>query len=790
MKPRILLVLVITIIALTSAIPSLASDTSTANYYGIITVSNNGTLASNVATVFTGNTTAWAANNIMNTSGNNTSIVTASGSDVAYMPGHGPSGNPWCLWVPSIGANTYSTDILYTGGTSDMNGKIRYFPDSTGMTTSDAAGLEYGDNFTYEYSGFVDTTQTSSNISVKAGALDLYVGVISGNITASMAGPTGWESPTSHNDPDTEWSDEANVYDDDTGTKATESIASTSWSSYIELYYPYSFEIDSIRYYTSEETGGTIQQIDVDYWLNGSWADYYQNTVTHGSWQTLSEGTVSMSGVRMRFYNANVAVKEAYLHEIDVNGTGSYIASVTETSISSGEHDITVGFDNPFLGMVINDALILPNTDNLVVNNPMVQTECSGSPFDTIDDNAYSETVTNATWASKNGYTFDGAGDYITSESYSINYNNYTFIAWIYPTNMDDEQCIYSPSNTANQMLIAIGDDVVIPGNVNCITVFNPGVNLEAATIDNSLSENTWQMIAISKPSSATVPSIYIDGVLQSLQNSNAQNYSSVTSTAKVLGRRTAGNYEYEGRLGWHLEYDIALSESEIQTIYDATKSWFTTGDIYIYSTTASVPDNSNDWVDGGDATPYIESVKRYVGGVEKQHIEWEYDTTFSDLSGNSNDATPSFRSASTDAEVSAVLSWFLPVSEAQAPAYTLTSAPDFFNETPGVSSNFTIDVSPTYPGRDVISAVAIKGVVPETLPTVIFSTFVLIVISLAMSYMMKSVGTNSLFIKTIVITAVMCVYAALQIYDVWQVYFFVLPALALCWLSRQREAY
>ena len=42
------------------------------------------------------------------------------------------------------------------------------------------------------------------------------------------------------------------------------------------------------------------------------------------------------------------------------------------------------------------------------------------------------------------------------------------------------------------------------------------------------------------------------------------------------------------------------------------------------------------------------------MDGVLEQYIEWENDATFTDLSGNSHDATPTFRIASSDADVSA----------------------------------------------------------------------------------------------------------------------------------------
>jgi len=159
MKKRILITFaLLVILALSIALPVFGSNITAAIFRGVITVSNNGTAETNVATVFTGNTMAWIANEIMDSSFNNTAIRSSSGADLAYMPGYGPDGNPWALWVPAIGANTYLTDLLFTGGPDDMDGQIRYFPGAGGMTTpDDNADLEPSANFTIEQKGWVDT---------------------------------------------------------------------------------------------------------------------------------------------------------------------------------------------------------------------------------------------------------------------------------------------------------------------------------------------------------------------------------------------------------------------------------------------------------------------------------------------------------------------------------------------------------------------------------------------------------------------------------------------------------
>jgi len=247
------------------------------------------------------------------------------------------------------------------------------------------------------------------------------------------------------------------------------------------------------------------------------------------------------------------------------------------------------------------------------------------------------------------------------------------------------------------------------------------------------------------------------------------------------------------GSIGEARIYSDALTPSEVLANYNATKWKYDASDsFYDYAYVgAGVPDNPNDWVVcSANTTPYMDTFDIDITGVNKYSIKWEYGTTFTDLSGNGNDATPTFRTASSDADVSASLSSFLPISEAKAPAYSLSDAPDFFTVTPGVTGDFTANITPAYPGRDVIVAVAAAGAVPETLPTLIFSSFILLVISLGFSYAMKTTGVNSLFIKMCVITAAMCLLVAFKIFDVWQIYFFVLIGLALCWLSRQREAY
>ncbi|MEA4878858.1 hypothetical protein SDC9_42708 [bioreactor metagenome] len=70
-----------------------------------------------------------------------------------------------------------------------------------------------------------------------------------------------------------------------------------------------------------------------------------------------------------------------------------------------------------------------------------------------------------------------------------------------------------------------------------------------------------------------------------------------------------------------------------------------------------SISDNANNWVIGANGSmPYLYYAKITVGGVLRGSWAWEYSDTFTDLSGNGNDATPSFKTISTDADVSAAI--------------------------------------------------------------------------------------------------------------------------------------
>jgi hypothetical protein len=187
MLRRILSILaLLLLVSLVVTYTAYSSDVTGADFYGIITVSNNSTATGSVSTNISGmNTPGLISAAYLNSTANNCAIQNSSGVDIAFMPGY--STNPWCLFVNSIGTNASDTATIYIGNVT--GGKIRYFPDVAGMTVYDDDTLEFLDEFQFIITDcFIDTTAGASKyIIYKSGACNLAVSATTtGTITFTI----------------------------------------------------------------------------------------------------------------------------------------------------------------------------------------------------------------------------------------------------------------------------------------------------------------------------------------------------------------------------------------------------------------------------------------------------------------------------------------------------------------------------------------------------------------------------------------------------------------------------
>ena len=136
--------------------PAYASNLTQAAYKATVDVNATGTYYNQTAN-FTLSTAILQANNYLNPSCNNSSIQSDAGADVAFMPAAG-SNTSWTLWVDSVTSTAHKNYFLYTGGTINMESKLRYFPGNAGMTTIDAADIEPANNYSISVKGYIDTS--------------------------------------------------------------------------------------------------------------------------------------------------------------------------------------------------------------------------------------------------------------------------------------------------------------------------------------------------------------------------------------------------------------------------------------------------------------------------------------------------------------------------------------------------------------------------------------------------------------------------------------------------------
>jgi len=203
----------------------------------------------------------------------------------------------------------------------------------------------------------------------------------------------------------------------------------------------------------------------------------------------------------------------------------------------------------------------------------------------------------------------------------------------------------------------------------------------------------------------------------------------------------------------------------------DATNIWYmdegTGVDIIDYGT------GGNDGTAGAACT-WVGS-----GSLMRSAWEWEYNTTFHDSIG-SNDATPTFRTTSSDADVIGTAVTFQPIEEAKAPPWVLDTTPATWLTAANVTGNFTTTVSPTYPGADVVTAIANASGTPTQLPFTTIFTFLILAVSLCFSAVMRKSGSGNLWVKIILIASLMWLADIINVFDFWMMVMFLFIALAL----------
>lgn len=305
-----------------------------------------------------------------------------------------------------------------------------------------------------------------------------------------------------------------------------------------------------------------------------------------------------------------------------------YFTTVTATGISSGEHTVRTSSSSAFLGIGIDvgDNTNFPAvSDNLVLNVPLWGNHLAGSPFYSVDANAHTCTVTGATWTT-NGYSFDGVANHIDIPSIVLDKDNAAIEVWVYSTG--DYSGEYAQNglilgNTSTRAFRHLGlyDD---DGVGDYLLVGETDANSEYFINTGAVSRNAWVCIQIS----------FSAGTVTSYVNASFVDTETVANdvTFNLIGRggeSTPGS-PFKGYVGEIRLYDRALTPDEVLENYNATKWKYigthTDDDFdYIYSS-ASVPDNANDWTFlRNNVMPYADNITVSVDGTRQLWFQPSY---------------------------------------------------------------------------------------------------------------------------------------------------------------------
>jgi len=786
MKKRFL-ILTLLLALLVTPVAVLASNIDNADYYAVIQISNNSTATTNVATTANISTTNLINGNYLNASANNCVIRTSSGADIQFMPGYTPDGNPWCFWVPSIGDYGYQSDILYTANSS--GGLIRYFPGAGGMTTPDNnADLELGDNFTIEQTGWVNTDNgTSKNLVYKQDAFRTYVSeTVSENITSAILS-TQWTTPTGHTDYGA-WLTEANAYDDNTGTSAIlSSIPNGGYSAFLGLTHT-SMSISGIRYFCGGDGDIEAGDIDVDIYYGGSWHGVYEGTFTNDAWEErLISTAYGVTEVRIRFKDSGGGSGDtAHIFEVDFQESIEDV-SVTATGVSSGNHTVKTTIE-------LETEVFYPDAH---------------AETTSVDGYIKEETV-DQTWANIVAAGGDGANDdlanfylcYIRADGTSPLWRGlYRGIL------LFDTSTLHDSANITSVTLSIYGytklDDLNITPNIN-IYSSNPASDTAliagdfdtlgtTALCDTPITYNNWSITGYNEfdLNAAGLATVNVTGITKlGTRNANydvAEEVGGGSAPAWMAGQKESYLRGYSSDQG-------AGYKPKLEVTYWALKIYIDGVEQDSAVLTTGVPNNSENWTFVENYSMlWMDYQKIWVDGILKQHIEWEYGNVFTDLSPNTNDATPTFRTASSDADVTAEMISFMPVEEAKAPDYVLEEGPDFID--PGITGNVTgtFTTTPgtsagTFPLATVIVAIANATDTPPQLPLLIIAAFVILACSLSFSAITRLYGSGSILVKVLLIAGLMGIFIALGNFaiDFWMLITFLIIGIALAFASKQ----
>lgn len=705
------------LVMMVCVMPAAASTTTGALYSGDIVVKNTSFASAYNTVPITLSTQTLIDGNYIESDCLNTAITDGSGADVPYMPATGSSSTTWMVFVDNIEQNASNLYKLYTGG-SDMNGEICYFPDTAGMTVNDSASLEPGNDFTTEITGFFDTSSGASKYPVgKTGAEEIYNSNTS-ELTVKLYPASGYSGYSSSSD--------GYVYNAAAPYSTAQSAATGTVSA-----------------------GATTAIIG-------------QNAVSASQTQTTGGNIFTMyngSNVRVAEKSASSFTGTIYSVVYMISRSGSPTGTIS-LNIRNASTDAVIGTLGTMsaASLTTNQTAYTFNTAPVTVSSTAIRVsiEFSGG-----DASNYIHV----------GYYASGGSSWGIMSSYTSSWNDSTYgsadlvfnpIAYYTTLPTINRSFFYFDTSSIPAAAVITSASLGLYGQGDSSTTdFNLTViNGQATYPHDPLAAGDFAISNYNTTSGGSLTTSGFSVAGYNTINLNSTGYGFITKggttkLAVVSDRDIAATaptgaeyvtvYTQEQGTTYRpvltISYYVALVATGVTSAEHTVKVDTVGGNFVLYidgvskaSTPAfSIINNANNWVFfQNGAMPYVVSAKLSVGGVLKGSWAWQNALTFTDLSGNGNTATPTFRTTTTDADVTATLNSLSPNTLSELTGYQPTGAPTGLLTTVPAEPVVTVNQDTAWakvPGGEVVLSILDVSDIP---PALFFMPVMLLIVGIA----------------------------------------------------------
>lgn len=795
--------------------PVFSSNTTDATYSGIIRVTNNGTTTNNVFTTANINTQVLIDGGYVSANVQDSAIIDNFGDDAYYMPAPNSTAL-WSVFVPTINLNGNLDYTLYTGGDGDMDGLIRYFPGPGGMTRSDNSTLELADNFTLEWGGYLDVSggDLLDRLAYKEDAFIVYnsgSGNITAGIIASSTNTTETRVPDGAGDETnipnlvgaaTHWEavdDPVGVPDDDTTYVMTDQV--DTWARDLYEVEDSAVSASDIRKITVTarakrtvnwaevklviKTGGTVYESVTTGNIANVYTNYSTDWTTNpgtGEYWTWDEIDDLQIGVSMRGAAGASAGRctQVYLTVTYLTGY-TFTDSVVATGVSSGNHTLSVsanvtdGLRLYIDGTLADNTTLTANvTDNAhdwrfaeheVMPYMEYQRIYRGDRLDQSiewenDDTTFHD-------RSYYGIGFDGADDRVNlGNGLDITGQGLTLELWARVdsfANSDNYACFaqnYQGGTGGYMLQRDAGDSELFFG------IWTGGFRFAPAV---AMVEDVWYHI-VATFDGVDMNLYFNDALVSTTATASGENILTSASPLEIGGVGAAQSLD--GDIDEFRIYSRVISAAERTFNYNAG-----VGSYSPYDTT-----DLNGWwhFETGEGTNVVDSSGFGNDGTitgalwVNGHVPLPLGTS------GTNDVTPSFRTVSSDLDVSAELVSFTPVFQAEADPFSISAAGDMVTSAPSQPSELYTEGTVSVPGAAAINAALTNAGIPST-----FFWFPMAFLLIIASGIIAHKFAPTLLLKAIVIGVGILVASLVNIFGLWVLFFFAIQATAVIVTSR-----